>query len=94
MALKFLQLKILKFLGLIFDTKLNYTSIERIKTTEEKAKKILNVMKALTSTKCGKQNSHHLQNLNKTSLTICKHSLGSNIIISDKLSHKQFRTPL
>ena len=42
-----------KILGLTFDPQLNYK--EHINITEEKAKKTINVIKALTSTKWGKQ---------------------------------------
>ena len=45
--------KHLKFLGLTFDPKLTYS--EHIKIITKKAKRTLNILKALTSTKWGKQ---------------------------------------
>ena len=42
-----------KILGLTFDPKLNF--IEHIKITKEKASKSINIMKAISSTKWGKQ---------------------------------------
>ena len=55
-----------KILGLTFDPKLNYG--EHIKTTQDKANKTTNILKALTSTKWGKQK----ETITTTYKTICR----------------------